>query len=50
MKKATFAPRAMGTEVIAAIAAKLSATVVAQVPEGYEDDSGFHFGTPGCKN
>lgn len=37
---------AMAALVIAAIAAKVRASVDAQAPEGYEDESGFHFGSP----
>jgi hypothetical protein len=37
---------AMAALVIAAIAAKIRASVEAQAPEGYEDESGFHFGSP----
>jgi hypothetical protein len=36
--------------VIAAVAAKIRATANAQVPEGYEDETGFHFGSPDFKN
>lgn len=36
--------------VLTAIACKLCATVEALVPEGYEDGTGFHFGTPTFKN
>ena len=36
--------------IIAAVAAKIRATVDAQVPEGYEDETGFHFGHPDFKN
>ena len=36
--------------IIAAIAAKVRATINAQVPEGYEDETGFHFGHPDFKN
>ena len=36
--------------ILAAIAAKVRATINAQVPEGYEDETGFHFGTPDLKN
>ena len=32
--------------VIVEIVAKVCATVNAQAPEGYEDESGFHFGAP----
>jgi len=50
LTKATFWPRAMATVVIVAIAAKVRAMVNALAPEGYEDESGFHFGAPICKN
>jgi hypothetical protein len=40
----------MATMVIGEIAAKLRAKIDAQVPEGYEDESGFHFGAPLFKN
>lgn len=36
----------IATLIIAAIGAKIRATIDAQVPEGYEDDKGFHFGPP----
>jgi hypothetical protein len=36
---------AMAVLIIAAIAAKLRPSVEAQAPEGYEDASGFHFGS-----
>jgi hypothetical protein len=36
--------------IIGAIAAKVRATVDAQAPEGYEDESGFHLGAPTRKN
>ena len=41
---------AMATLVIAAIAAKIRATAEAQAPEGYEDATGFHFGSPSVKD
>jgi len=44
--RATFSPLAMASIVIGTIAAKVRATVEAQVPQGYEDESGFHFGSP----
>ena len=37
---------ALMTLVFAAIMAKVRATVAAQAPEGYEDENGFHFGSP----
>jgi len=36
--------------VLAAIAAKVRAAINAQVPVGYEDETGFHYGTPDFKN
>jgi hypothetical protein len=45
-KAATVTLMTMATMLISSIAAKMRATVDAQVPEGYEDESGFHFGTP----
>jgi hypothetical protein len=35
---------AIAALVIAAVAAKVRATVEAQAPVGYEDEAGFHFG------
>jgi hypothetical protein len=46
MNKASVSLLAMATLVIAAIAAKIRATAIAQAPEGYEDAAGFHFGHP----
>jgi hypothetical protein len=43
--KASVSLLAMAALVIAAIAAKVRATVDAQAPVGYEDETGFHFGT-----
>jgi hypothetical protein len=34
----------IATLVVAAIAEKIRSTIAAQVPEGYEDEGGFHFG------
>jgi len=34
----------MAALIMAAIAAKLRASIEAQAPEGYEDATGFHFG------
>jgi hypothetical protein len=36
--------------IIAAIGAKIRATIDAQAPEGYEDESGFHFGSTDYKH
>jgi hypothetical protein len=46
MNKTSFSLLAMTALVIAAILAKIRATFEAQAPEGYEDATGFHFGTP----
>ena len=46
VNKASLPLLAMVALVMAAIAAKVRATVAAQAPEGYEDASGFHFGAP----
>jgi hypothetical protein len=40
----------IATMVIAAVAAKVRATIDAQAPVGYEDESGFHFGAPDFKD
>jgi hypothetical protein len=50
VNKATVSLLAMATLIIAAVAAKIRATVSAQAPEGYEDETGFHFGSPTFKN
>jgi hypothetical protein len=50
INKATFPFLAVATLIIAAIMAKVRATVESQAPEGYEDESGFHFGPPTFKN
>jgi hypothetical protein len=49
VNKASVSLLAMATLLIAAIAAKIRATAEAQAPEGYEDASGFHFGSPDSK-
>ena len=46
INKASVPILAMATFVIAAIAAKIRAAAESQAPEGYEDATGFHFGTP----
>jgi hypothetical protein len=46
INKASFSLLAMTTLVLAAIADKIRASIEAQVPEGYEDESGFHLGSP----
>jgi hypothetical protein len=43
INKASVSLLAMATLVIAAIAAKVRATIEAQAPLGYEDESGFHY-------
>jgi hypothetical protein len=46
INKASVSLLAMAALVLAAIAAKVRATVDAQAPVGYEDENGFHFGSP----
>jgi hypothetical protein len=46
INKTSFSLLAMATLVIAAIAAKIRAAAEAQAPVGYEDATGFHFGSP----
>jgi hypothetical protein len=41
---------AIAAIVFGAIATKVRATINAQAPEGYEDESGFHFGAPTFKD
>jgi len=50
INRAAFWPLAIATMVFGAIAAKVRATVDTQAPEGYEDESAFHFGAPTFKN
>jgi hypothetical protein len=50
MNKASVPFLALVVVILAAIAAKVRAAINAQVPEGYEDETGFHFGTPDLKN
>jgi hypothetical protein len=47
INKASVSLLAMAALVIAALAAKVRATVESQAPVGYEDETGFHFGAPG---
>jgi hypothetical protein len=49
-KAATVTLLTMASMVISAISAKVRATIDAQAPVGYEDESGFHFGTPDFKD
>jgi hypothetical protein len=49
INKASVSLLALAALVIAAIAAKVRATVESQAPVGYEDETGFHFGTPSGK-
>ena len=42
--KVSFSLLAMLTVAAAAIMAKVRATAETQIPEGYEDENGFHFG------
>jgi hypothetical protein len=46
INKASVSLLAMATLILAAVAAKVRATVDSQAPEGYEDERGFHFGGP----
>jgi hypothetical protein len=46
VNKASVSLLAMAALVIAAVAAKVRATVDSQAPVGYEDENGFHFGNP----
>jgi hypothetical protein len=46
INKASVSLLAMAALVIAAVAAKVRATVESQAPVGYEDETGFHFGSP----
>jgi hypothetical protein len=46
INKASVSFLAMAALVIAAVAAKVRATVDSQAPLGYEDENGFHFGNP----
>jgi hypothetical protein len=50
MNKTTFSLLAMASLVIATIASKVRAVIDVQLPEGYEDESGFHPGSPTFKN
>ena len=49
-KAVTFSLMTLATVIIAAIGARIRAAVDAQIPEGYEDDKGFHFGPPNFRN
>jgi hypothetical protein len=44
INKASVSLLAMAALVIAAVAAKVRATIETQAPVGYEDEAGFHFG------
>jgi hypothetical protein len=46
VNKASLSLLALAALVIAAVAAKVRATVESQAPVGYEDEEGFHFGFP----
>jgi hypothetical protein len=47
MSKGSISLLALVAVVFAAVIEKIRATVKAQVPQGYQDPSGFHFGPPG---
>ena len=49
INKASFSLLAMATLVIAALASKIRASIEAQAPEGYEDETGFHLGSRNLK-
>jgi len=46
VNKASVSLLALAALLLAAIAAKVRASIEAQAPEGYEDATGFHFGSP----
>jgi hypothetical protein len=46
INKASVSLLALAALVVAAVAAKVRATVESQAPVGYEDEAGFHFGNP----
>lgn len=50
LNKATLSLLSIATLIMAAIAAKVRATVDAQAPVGYEDEEGFHFGNPNFRS
>jgi len=50
MNKASVPFYAIMLVICAAIAAKVRAMLDAQVPEGYEDENGFHYGSPTFKS
>jgi hypothetical protein len=50
INKTSLSLLAMATLVIAAVGAKIRATIEAQAPEGYQDATGFHFGSPDSKD
>jgi hypothetical protein len=47
LNKTSVSLLAMATLVFAALVAKIRAAAESQVPEGYEDATGFHFGNQG---
>ena len=49
-KPATVSILTAASTFMAAIMAKVRAAVEAQAPVGYEDEAGFHYGSPDFKN
>ena len=49
INKASVPLMAMAALMIAAIAAKIRASIEAKVPQGYEDETGFHLGSRNLK-
>ena len=50
INKASVSLLAIATLMIAALATKIRASIEAQIPQGYEDETGFHLGAPNLKD
>jgi hypothetical protein len=50
ISRPVFSPLSIATTVIGTIAAKVRTIVDEQVPEGHEDESGFHYGAATFEN